>query len=383
MSERVRVEHVGSLVRPAWLESATLRNVAGRMSSVQLRSLQDQAVDEAIARQSALGLSLVTDGELRRVPLLSAAAESGEPWQRGWSRRLTRQAHDEELSLVSDAVIKGQPKREAKATTGGLSREGVEPEIRPLAHNAALEEYRYARRLTDRAVKICLLGPERAAQGFDSVAAGSVGSFEERLAEVVTVERQMIAELIEEGCAHIQLDVPGYSVYEDPVGWAALRGRGIDPLVALQLSIQADNAVIKDLGGIVSAIHLCGRGAQGRWQSAAGNDAAAERLFSLLAFDRILVDYGDAETSRLDQLRFVPPGKTVVLGLASTRHERVETGDELMARIDEAARFVAVDQLAIAPQCGFAGPVGTRDISESSQWRKLECLVEVAARVWP
>jgi 5-methyltetrahydropteroyltriglutamate--homocysteine methyltransferase len=353
------------------------------MSAAQLRDLQNQAVDQAIANQEARGLALVTDGELRRVPLLSTPTATptatSEPWSRGWSRSLTRQTHDEELSLVSDAVTTRRRERPAGITPSSTGA----GEADAFAHNAALEEYRYARRITERPVKICLLGPERAAQGFDTSAARSAGGFEQRLAEVVDVERQVIAELVEDGCPYIQLDVPGYSAYEDPTGWAALRGRGADPLVELQLSIQADNAVIAGLDSVTCGLHLCRRGDQGRWQRAARNDAVAERLFDLLAFDRILVDYGDAETSRLDQLRFVPPGKTVVLGLVSTRHERVESSDELVRRVDEASQYIDVDQLAIGPQCGFAGPVGGRDITESAQWRKLDRLLEAAARVWP
>lgn len=364
------VEHVGSLVRPAWLEGATLGVQRGRLGADQLRVLQDRAVTEALARQHAAGLMVVTDGELRRVPLLVTPGNVADSWQRGWAGPLVPQVHDKEL-IALGAPGGGGPRQEGNGGTGAEAG-ATAPTV--------LEEHRYACDHTRWPVKISLLGPERAAQSLAPVIDRAQGrdGFGELVTEVVRNERALIASLVAEGCRHIQLDVPGY---ENPVSWAARRGHGVDPLADLQLSIRADNAVVAGIDGVTFGLHVCRRGTQGRWRAAISNDQVAETMMSQLHFDRLLLDFG-YEEPRFEQLRFVPAGPTVVLGVVSTTDERVETSDELMAFIDEASAHIDVEQLAIGPSCGFAGAIGHRDVSESSQWRKLDALMETAERAW-
>lgn len=370
----VRVEHVGSLVRPPWLEGAVLRRAQGRLAAEQLGALQDRAVREAIDRQAAAGLELVTDGELRRMPLLASSSKGPDSWQRGWASHLVPETHDESLYLTEA----GRPDMPRRITSGTV----LATDQSRVAATSATDEYRFAAEQTARPVKVSLLGPERAAQGLASVIDRTLyAEFDALVGEVVRVERAIITELAAAGCTHVQLDVPGYAAYEDPISWAALRGKGLDPLLDLQLSVQADNAVTEGISGITFGIHVCRRGLQGRWQAAVRNDAVAEMMMSQLAFDRFLLDYGTDDVD-FAHLRFVPPATEVVLGLVSTTDERVETSDELVRRIEEATAYIDEDQLAIGPQCGFAGPVGHRDVSEDSQWRKLEALVDAAERVW-
>ncbi len=364
------VEHVGSLVRPPWLEGAALGVARGRLGPDQLRALQDRAVTEALARQGAAGLVVVTDGELRRVPLLVSSGNDADSWQRGWAGPLVPQVHDKEL-IALGAPGGSNPRPAASGTGAGAAAPTV------------VEEHRYACGHTRWPVKVSLLGPERAAQSLAPMIDGAHthDGFEGLVAEVVRNERALIANLVADGCRHIQLDVPGYAGYENPVSWAARRGHGVDPLADLQMSIEADNAVVAGTEGITFGLHVCRRGSQGRWRAAISNDQVAERMMSQLRFERLLLDFG-YEEPRFEQLRFVPRGRTVVLGVVSTTNERVETSDELMALIDEASAHIDVDQLAIGPCCGFAGAIGHRDVSETSQWRKLDALMETAERAW-
>ncbi|MDQ2727632.1 MAG: hypothetical protein M3Y91_07180 [Actinomycetota bacterium] len=373
------VEHVGSLVRPPWLEGAALGVTRGRLGPDQLRLLQDRAVSEALARQAAAGLAVVTDGELRRVPLLVAPSEDAGSWQGGWAGPLVPHVHDEELvALGAHGGSRPQP---GDGSAGGQAGAAGGQAGAPAP--TVLEEHRFACDHTRRPVKISLLGAERAAQSLVPLIGGARthDGFAELVAEVVRNERALISGLVADGCRHVQLDVPGYAGYENPVRWAARRGHGIDPLADLQLSIGADNAVVAGTEGVTFGLHVCRRGEQGRWRAAISNDQVAETMMSQLRFDRLLLDFGYDEP-RFEQLRFIPKGLTVVLGLVSTTNDRVETSDELMARIDEASAHIDVDQLAIGPSCGFAGAIGHRDVSETSQWRKLDALMETAERVW-
>lgn len=369
----VRVEPVGSLVRPAWLEGAELGRARGQVAGAQLHVLQDRAVDEALARQKSTGLRLVTDGELRRMPLLTNSAKGAGSWRRGWARQLLPGIHDEALGLINSG-----PMPHRHGTQGGLAVD--EPEA--AASSTAVEEYLYAASHTSLPVKVSLLGPERTAQGLASVVDRSrYPCFDDLVTEVVRIERDIIGELAGAGCSHVQLDVPGYAAYEDPGSWGALRGRGMNPLGELRLSVQADNAVIADTQNISFGLHVCRRGLRGRWQQATTYDEVAEAMLSQLQFQRLLLDYGP-EATGFETLRFVPRHTTVVLGLVSTTDARVESADDLVRQVEEATAYIDEDQLAIGPQCGFAGPVGHHDVSEDTQWRKFDALVEAANRFW-
>lgn len=155
----------------------------------------------------------------------------------------------------------------------------------------------------------------------------------------------------------------------------------MNPLGELRLSVQADNAVIADTQNISFGLHVCRRGLRGRWQQATTYDEVAEAMLSQLQFQRLLLDYGP-EATGFETLRFVPRHTTVVLGLVSTTDARVESADDLVRQVEEATAYIDEDQLAIGPQCGFAGPVGHHDVSEDTQWRKFDALVEAANRFW-
>ena len=192
----------------------------------------------------------------------------------------------------------------------------------------------------------------------------------------------MIGQLAEAGCRYVGIDGPGYTAYVDPDSLAAMRARGEDPIAAMERSITADNEIVANFPGVTFGIHICRGNRQSMWHREGHYDAIAERLFRGLAHQRLLLEYDTERAGTFEALRFVPKGKIAVLGLITTKVSRVESVDELRRRIDAAARYLPLEQLAISPQCGFASSIRGNLLSEDDQFRKLDVMLETAAKVW-
>ncbi len=192
----------------------------------------------------------------------------------------------------------------------------------------------------------------------------------------------MITELVQAGCQYVQIDEPGYTAYVDAGSLAEMRSRGEDPIANMERSIQADNKIIAGIPGVTFGLHLCRGNRQSYWHREGAYDAIAERLFNSLHHHRFLLEYDTERAGGFEPLRFVPKGKVVVLGLITTKTGRLETVDELKRRVEEATRYIPLDQLALSPQCGFASEMAGNLLSEDDQWRKLDIMLETAAQVW-
>jgi 5-methyltetrahydropteroyltriglutamate--homocysteine methyltransferase len=228
-----------------------------------------------------------------------------------------------------------------------------------------------------------LISADRISQCYDSDASRSIYStVDEFLRDVVAVEREIIAGLALEGCRYVGIDGPGYTAYIDPDSLAAMRSRGEEPMANLKRSIEADNQVIASFPGTLFGIHICRGNRQSMWHREGHYDAIAERLFTGLDHQRLLLEYDTERAGNFDPLRFVPKGKVAVLGLITTKIGRIETVDELRRRIDDAARHLPLEQLAISPQCGFASSIRGNLLTEDEQFRKLDVMLETAAKVW-
>jgi 5-methyltetrahydropteroyltriglutamate--homocysteine methyltransferase len=180
----------------------------------------------------------------------------------------------------------------------------------------------------------------------------------------------------------VQIDAPGYTAYVDEPSLAAMRSRGEDPMQNFARSLAADAALISGFEGVTFGIHLCRGNQHSMWHREGHYDAIAERLFNELPHQRFLLEYDSPRAGSFAPLRFLPKGKICVLGLVSTKVPELEPLDDLKRRIDEAARFVPLENLAISPQCGFASDVIGNRVSEDDQRRKLERVVETAREVW-
>jgi 5-methyltetrahydropteroyltriglutamate--homocysteine methyltransferase len=369
----MRVDLVGSLLRPAALKDAFARYGEGKASEAELKRTQDDAIREVVAKQLAHGLPIIVDGEFRRTSFMeSFAVVAGvEEWQAGvktYHEILQREDGDDKTHKGQDPIL--------------LNRRRVTAPLK-LLRNALLGDYRFARALTDRPVKVTLIGPDRIQQCYDSVASRSVyPSTDDFLRDVVAVERQMLEELVHAGCGYVGIDAPGYTAYVDPDSLAAMRGRGEEPMATMERSIRADNEVIANFPDVTFGIHVCRGNRQSMWHREGRYDTIAEKLFNGLNHQRLLLEYDTERAGSFEPLRFVPKGKIAVLGLITTKVGRVESVDELCRRIDEAARYLPLEQLALSPQCGFASSLRGNRLSEQQQFQKLDVMLETARKVW-
>jgi 5-methyltetrahydropteroyltriglutamate--homocysteine methyltransferase len=211
----------------------------------------------------------------------------------------------------------------------------------------------------------------------------------ELLADVAAIVSAEVAILAKEGVSYIQIDAPRYSWYIDPKWRRKLQAEtGVDPEDALDEAIDADNLAfdaaraVADDKGTVLAIHLCRGNNRGNWYAEGGYDAIAEKLFSRLRVDRFLLEYDDERSGSFEPLRFVPKGKTVVLGLISSKRAELEKPEDLLRRIDQAAKLVSLDNLALSPQCGFASVAEGNPVTEEIEWEKMRLVASVAKQVW-
>jgi 5-methyltetrahydropteroyltriglutamate--homocysteine methyltransferase len=365
MTAPYRADQVGSFLRPAALLEA--RNDPGT-SPQRLRELEDTAILEVLARQQELGFEIFTDGELRRKNFMSdftdavAGLDHGDAVARMW------QAGGEAGAPVSRVT--------------GIATQKLRPLRRLTAH-----ELDFMRRHSPGAIKMTL----PSATQFPAIAYKRrvsdrvYASPSELLWDVVEILRAEVRALVDEGVSYLQIDAPRYSYYMDPKWRAWIRAElGQEPEAALDEAVRADNACVEGAHrpGVTLAIHLCRGNNRSHWYAEGGYDPIAEKLFASLQVDRFLLEYDDERSGTFEPLRFVPRGKTVVLGLVSSKLAELESSAELRRRIEAAARYVPLDDLALSPQCGFASTMEGNLLTEADQWAKLGLVARTAREVW-
>jgi 5-methyltetrahydropteroyltriglutamate--homocysteine methyltransferase len=385
----LRVDQVGSLAGPLALHALVEDNALGKVSDAELSRAQDDAIRQVILKQEAIGFPVLTDGEFRRRNFQESfgAAVSGYDLPADVKRSYIERQNE----ITKEAFQRAEQAFDA-AGPAIAHRTPVRERLK-LVRNVPLEEYKFSASVATRPVKETLVSVDRISQRFAHEKSKDVyADMDEFVADVVAIEREMVAQLVAAGCTYIQIDAPGYTAYGDAVSLERMRSRGEDPQENLERAIRADNAVIAGFGDVVFGIHLC-RGnprtsdpATGKvlaqWHREGHYDAYAERLFSSLDHDRILLEYDSDRAGGFEPLRFIPKGKIAVLGLVTTKSEVVESLELLQRRIAEASGHLPLDQLALSPQCGFGG-VGTSVVlSEDVQWRKFERILETADRIW-
>jgi 5-methyltetrahydropteroyltriglutamate--homocysteine methyltransferase len=375
----IRNDVVGSLLRPAELKDARRRFDAGQISLEELRDIENRCIREAVKLQEEVGLSVVTDGEYRRLNFQDSFGESVAGYDAG----------KPSLGFYEQRVAGSSPLRRWEIPDQGEQKGTAVAQRRPaaakisLARNVPAEEFRFLRTVAQRPGKVALIGPDRISQRFDWQNSTAVYSgLDEFVGDVVKIERAIIGGLVEEGCKYIQIDAPGYTAYVDPPSLQAMRGRGEDPKENFSRSLRADNAVIAGFDDVTFGIHLCRGNQRSMWHREGSYDDIAERLLNELKHDRFLFEYDTPRAGGFEPLRFLPKGKIIVLGLVSTKVAPLETVDELKRRVDQAAKYVPLEQIAISPQCGFSSDVVGNLITEDDQQRKLEVVVETARQIW-
>jgi 5-methyltetrahydropteroyltriglutamate--homocysteine methyltransferase len=342
-----------------------------------LRAIEDEAVRAAVRLQESVGLDVVSDGEMRRLNFQDSFGAAVEGFDASTS---TVQAYTRRVE-GGTALRRWEVPLHEKGTAIS-HRRPVTSKLR-LVRNVPLEEYEFVASVARTPAKVSLIGPDRISQRFDHQNSKAVyRDMDAFVADVVAIQREIIGRTVAAGCRYIHVDAPGYTAYVDEPSLKQMRDRGEDPAENFSRSLRADAAVIANFPGVTFGIHLCRGNQRSMWHREGTYDAIAERLFTELPHDRFLLEYDSPRAGSFAPLRFLPKGKIAVLGLVSTKVPGVETIDGLRRRIDEAARFASLEQLAISPQCGFASDVIGNLISPDDQKRKLEVVVETARQIW-
>jgi methionine synthase II (cobalamin-independent) len=363
---KYRADHIGSLLRPQELLQFRSREAIDRE---QLRALEDKHILGVLQRQKDLGFKIFTDGELRRHNFMSDFNEAVEgldesdnllrSWQAGAAGSSTQ------VSRVPGIVV-GKVKQTRRLTQHELAfmKQQSPGDIKitlPTANQFPAIYYK---------------------KGISDKIYPSLSAF---LWDIVPIIKAEIQALVNEGVQYVQIDAPRYSYYIDPKWRSYIKNEiGLDPDQALDEAIRADNACLEgaERAGVILAIHLCRGNNRSQWYAEGGYDAIAEKLFGQLEVDAFLLEYESERAGSFEPLRFVPRGKTVVLGLVSSKLPELESQDQLKRRIDEASKYVPLENLGLSPQCGFASTMEGNLLTEDEQWRKLQLVVDTVTQVW-
>jgi len=356
-----RSDVVGSLLRPQYLKDARKQHDAGALDDAAFKKIEDRAVDEAVALQTRAGLDVLSDGEMRRYSFYGHLIEAVDGYDKlgGWAIPFRNEAGDK--LLLQRPVVLSKLRRK-----------------RPLC----AEEFTYLRARTDRPAKVTMISAQQAAAYYDpEKSCGAYPSIDAYLADIVDIMKDEVVELIRLGCRYIQIDAPQYAALLDPEIRAGYQKRGSDPDRLIDLAVEMDNAVIGKHAGVVFGLHLCRGNNQSRFY-ASGDYGPIARIFRQTRFDRFLLEFDDERSGGFEPLAAVPDDRTVVLGLVSSKHPRLENKPDLKRRIEAASKFVARDRLAVSPQCGFASTLEGNAVSQEDQEAKLRLVAELAREAW-
>jgi 5-methyltetrahydropteroyltriglutamate--homocysteine methyltransferase len=354
---------VGSLLRSRRLTEARAKRHAGTISTDELRTVEDEAIAAAVRRQEEIGLPAVTDGEFRR------------DW---WH-----------LDFFEGLGGMGSAER---ARPKDFSGEGEMPPIPVVVgrvHHSGpifVDAFEYLHDCATRSIaKITIPGPGIAnLMGGPAVIADE--AYPDKSAfwdDLVAAYREEVALLYAAGCRYLQMDDVGFAYLCDPEFRAQMTARGEDPDELVARYRDAMNAVIADRpDDLTVSTHMCRGNFRSRWVASGGYEPIAEAVFGGLDVDAFFLEFDDDRSGGFEPLRHLAAGKAAVLGLVTTKTPQLEEPDRIKRQIEEAARFVPVERLALSPQCGFSSSHHGNDLTEDEQWAKLRLVVDVAADVW-
>jgi methionine synthase II (cobalamin-independent) len=362
-----RADHVGSLLRPPELLQARADHQAGTISAEQLRRVEDDAIREAVRMQESLGLQSATDGEFRRTS-----------WHMDFIYQLRGVHRTDEQILVHFRNRYGN----LDFTSAALrvdGKVGLDETIFGDAFSFLTSV------VTTATPKLTIPSPSMVHyRGGPAAIDRSVYPDEEEFwADLSAAYAKQVAGVAALGCRYLQLDDTSLAYLNDPAQRAELAEKGADAEHQhLRYIKQINTALAGRPDGLTVTTHMCRGNYRSAWTAEGGYDFVAEALFGELAVDGFFLEYDDARSGGFEPLRFVPPGKTVVLGLVTTKRPELESKDELKRRIEEASRFVPLEQLCLSGQCGFSSTVEGNDLTIDDQKRKLALIVETAVEVW-
>jgi 5-methyltetrahydropteroyltriglutamate--homocysteine methyltransferase len=358
-----RADHVGSLLRPAALKDARAKHTRGEISAEELKAVEDRAIKEVIRKQEEVGLKSVTDGEFRRAS-----------WRTDFL---------EQLDGVES--YRGENKIKFQGAQPGSALLRVKRKLGGYAPHPMIEHFRFVKQNTQQTAKMTIPSPSSLhfRYGREAVPEAVYPQMEDFYRDLGESYAKVVRAFAEAGCRYLQFDEVNLAYLCDPSLREHVRARGDDPD---KLPLTYAGMINAAMAGIPSdmtiTMHLCRGNFQSTFVASGGYDPVAEILFNNIDVHGYFMEYDTERAGGFEPLRFVPKGKTVVLGLVTSKSGRLEPRDEILRRIEEAAKFVDIEQLALSPQCGFASTQEGNLLAEEEQWAKLRMIVDIANEVW-
>ena len=356
-----RADHVGSLLRPAALKQARARRENGEITAEALKAIEDREIISVIKKQEDVGLKSITDGEFRRAF-----------WNYDFLGELDgAEAYLGERKIKFEGV---NPRPMMMRVTGKLGTFSGHP---------MLEHFKLLKEHTSATPKMTIPSPSSMhfRYGRDAVPASIYPDMSDFYRDLGDTYRQAVRAFADVGCRYLQLDEVNFTYLCDPKLREQVASRGDDPSSLPLVYADMINAAISDIpSDMAITMHLCRGNFQSTFVASGGYEPVAE--INKINVNGYFMEYDSERAGGFEPLRFVPKGKTVVLGLVTSKSGKLESKDELKRRIDEAARFIPLDQFCLSPQCGFASTEEGNILAEDEQWAKLRMIVEIANEVW-
>jgi 5-methyltetrahydropteroyltriglutamate--homocysteine methyltransferase len=365
MNPIFRAEHVGSFPRPERLLKAREEFANKKISKAQLQEIETDCIKDVVAMQERVGIGAITDGEFRKVGWRDFIYEKTDG--------LTKERAPASFAFrFFDGTVR---------PAGGSP--GIESKLRRREPFSA-DDFKLLKPLTKKPIKANLPTPSsfHFQAGDKQISKSAYKDRDAMFADVTQIFRDEVRDLAALGCTYLQLDEVPLAVICDPGNWEIVKKRGEDPDELVDDYVDTINESIKEKpANMTVAVHMC-RGNQGHGMADGGYEPVADRMFNRLNVDGFFLEYDTPRAGDFRPLRFMPKGKIAVLGLVSTKLPEVESVDSLRRRIDEAAKFMPLDQIALSPQCGFSSSAGRDRLPPGTVEAKLARIVEAAQKVW-
>jgi 5-methyltetrahydropteroyltriglutamate--homocysteine methyltransferase len=358
-----RADHVGSLLRSPALKDARAKREANQLGAEQLQAIEDREIDAIITKQEAVGLQSITDGEYRRAF-----------WNYDFLGAL-----DGVEAYLGERKIKFQGKQPKPMMLRVIGKLGS------FSGHPMIDHFKYLAAHTARTPKMTIPSPSSLhfRYGRSAVPETIYPDMGEFYRDLGQSYRKAVRAFADAGCRYIQLDEVNFTYLCDPALRRQVSERGDDPDQLPHIYARLINAAISDVpSGMTTAMHLCRGNFQSTFVASGGYEPVAEILFNEIDIQAYFMEYDSERAGGFEPLRFVPKHKTVVLGLVTSKFGTLESKDALKRRIDEASNYIALDQLCLSPQCGFASTEEGNILAEDEQWAKLRMIVELADEVW-
>ncbi len=358
-----RADHVGSLLRTTPLKQARAQRERGGISAEQLKAIEDQEIEKVLRRQEDIGLQAVTDGEFRRA---------------FWN-------YDFLGALPGVEAYLGERKIKFQGPNPKPMMLRVVGKLGAFATHPMLEHFKFVQEHTRAVAKMTIPSPSSLhfRYGREAIPGAIYPDMEDFYTDLGQTYAKAVRAFADQGCRYLQLDEVNLAYLCDPKLRAQVSERGEDPDRLPAAYARLINAAISDIPPEMTiCMHLCRGNFQSTFVASGGYEPVAEILFNAINVHGYFMEYDSDRAGGFEPLRFVPKGKTVVLGLVTSKSGRLESKDETKRRIDQAAKFVPLEQLCLSPQCGFASTEEGNTLAEDEEWAKLRMIVEIAEVVW-